>query len=306
VQSSIDEGRLPFTEESKMIHHTDTFPTNVIDFQNKKMLIRSDHTVFARGKNIVVDANALPRMIKPKHPAVGEWKINGGKTQAQSIKPTVNMLLEKYTSRKDANVFNRLGGNRRPKFPSRPGGNERWRKKSYDQQPYFRMASTYWRGLPAMHHQYPLWGFNASAPYSTGPAGYFQPGWIPSRHAFSPDMHAKKAHFRNKTRSHDAIVNHGSRSPIFKADGRSYKSSRKFIWVPVKPTGDKVDCSIVNLPATRSNGSNTDHGMKSSDQKIADDDSGVQQQQRGIDVLQKKPTLKPSLQVGNGKKSLYT
>jgi hypothetical protein len=118
-------------------------------------------------------------------------------------------------------------------------------------------------------------------------------------------MHAKKAHFRNETRLHDAIVNHGGRSPIFKADGRSYKSGRKFIWVPVKPTGDKVDCAIMNLPETRSNRSNTDHGMKSGDQKIADDDSGVQQQQRGIDVLQKEPTLKPSLQVGNGKK-VYT
>jgi hypothetical protein len=66
VQSAIDDRRLIFTKSSKMKLDTDPFPINVIDFENKKMLIWSDHTGYARGKNIVVDDSAPPRMIKPK------------------------------------------------------------------------------------------------------------------------------------------------------------------------------------------------------------------------------------------------
>jgi hypothetical protein len=43
----------------------------VIDFENKKVLIRSDQTESAKGKNVVVDNNAPPRMMKPKNPEVG-------------------------------------------------------------------------------------------------------------------------------------------------------------------------------------------------------------------------------------------
>jgi hypothetical protein len=79
VQSSICEGQLTFTEGSKMIPDSDNFPTNVIDFENKKILIRSDQTESTRGKNIVVDNNAPPRMIKPKIPVVGVSKVNARK-----------------------------------------------------------------------------------------------------------------------------------------------------------------------------------------------------------------------------------
>jgi hypothetical protein len=60
---------------------TDPFPINVIDFENKKVLIRSDQTESARGKNVVVDNNAPPRTIKPKNPVVGVWKVNATKRQ---------------------------------------------------------------------------------------------------------------------------------------------------------------------------------------------------------------------------------
>ena len=50
------------------------------------------------------------------------WKVNGGRRQAPRPKPTVSMLLEKYTSRKTNNVFNRLGGNKRPRSPFGPRG----------------------------------------------------------------------------------------------------------------------------------------------------------------------------------------
>jgi hypothetical protein len=70
---------------------------NVIDFDKNKMLIRSDQTGSARGNNIVVDDSAPSRMIKPKNTEVGVWKINGKNNQAPRPKPTVSMLLKKYT-----------------------------------------------------------------------------------------------------------------------------------------------------------------------------------------------------------------
>jgi hypothetical protein len=50
VQSAISDGRLAFIESSKMKFDTDPFPINVVDFIDKKMLIRSDQTESTRGK----------------------------------------------------------------------------------------------------------------------------------------------------------------------------------------------------------------------------------------------------------------
>jgi len=53
-------------------------------------------------------------MVKPKNPKVGVWKVNEGKKPVTKSRPTVKHLLGKYTSRKAINVFNRLGGTKRP------------------------------------------------------------------------------------------------------------------------------------------------------------------------------------------------
>ena len=50
VQSAINDGRLVFTEGTKMKLDSDPFPINVVEFENKKMLIRSDQTESAREK----------------------------------------------------------------------------------------------------------------------------------------------------------------------------------------------------------------------------------------------------------------
>ena len=121
VQSAINEGRLTFTEGPKMKLDSDPFPINMVELESKKMLIRSDQTESAREKN-VVDNSAPPRMIKPKNPEIGVWKVNGGRRQAPRPKPIVSMLLEKYTSRKAKNVFNRFGGIKCPRTPFGPGG----------------------------------------------------------------------------------------------------------------------------------------------------------------------------------------
>jgi hypothetical protein len=180
VQSALNDGRLTFTHSIKMKLDSGSFPIDVIDFENKKVLVRSDQTESTQGKNVVVDHSAAPRMVKPKNPEVRVWKVNGGRKQAQKIKPTVIMLLEKYTSPKANNVSNRLGGVKRSKSPCGPGGHERWRKTSYDQQPCYPMEPAYWGCAPPMCPQFSPWGFNPWALYTSGPAAYFQPESVPA------------------------------------------------------------------------------------------------------------------------------
>jgi hypothetical protein len=146
---------------------------NMINFDKRNMLIQSDQTGSARGKNIVVDDSAPARMIESKNSKVGVQKINERKRKSTpKLKPTVKQLLDKYTSCKANNVFSRLGGAKRHRSP-RPGGHKHWRGKSYDQQPYFVMEPTYWSCVPPTYQQYPPWGFNHLAPYPRGPSAIF-------------------------------------------------------------------------------------------------------------------------------------
>ena len=54
MQSAINEGRLAFTEGSKMKLDSDPFPINVVELESKKMLIRSDQTESARKKMLLM------------------------------------------------------------------------------------------------------------------------------------------------------------------------------------------------------------------------------------------------------------
>jgi hypothetical protein len=125
VQSAISDGRLTFIESSKIKLDTDPFSTNVIDFTNKKMLIRSDQTRSAKGKNVIIDDNAHPRMIKQKSAEAGLWKINERNRQSAPIpKRTIKKLLDKYTLCKANKVFSRFGGTKCPSYPSGTGGRD--------------------------------------------------------------------------------------------------------------------------------------------------------------------------------------
>ena len=76
VQSAINDGRLTFEESTKIKLDDDPFPINVIEFEKKKVLIRSDQTESTKGKNVLVDDNAAPRMIKPKSVEIGVRKAD--------------------------------------------------------------------------------------------------------------------------------------------------------------------------------------------------------------------------------------
>jgi hypothetical protein len=76
------------------------YSPNVIDFDNKKILILSYQTESTKEKNIVIDINAAPRMIKNSEVVVSK-KNERKKQVASRPKPIVKWLLDKYSHCKD-------------------------------------------------------------------------------------------------------------------------------------------------------------------------------------------------------------
>jgi hypothetical protein len=71
------------------------YSLTVNDFDNKKILIRSDQTKSTKGKNIVTDNNAAPRMIRSKNSEIGYQKVGERiRELAPRSKPTVKQLLD--------------------------------------------------------------------------------------------------------------------------------------------------------------------------------------------------------------------
>nr|AAQ56390.1 putative gag-pol precursor [Oryza sativa Japonica Group] len=99
VQSAIDEGRLKFTNGSKMKLDHDPFPVNTINFNDKKVLIRPEQAESTKGKGVII-GEPRPKMIVPKKPEVGVWKENKSEASTskapRKTKVTLDMLLEKY------------------------------------------------------------------------------------------------------------------------------------------------------------------------------------------------------------------
>nr|ABA97060.1 retrotransposon protein, putative, unclassified [Oryza sativa Japonica Group] len=119
VQSAIDEGRLRFTDGSKMKLDHDLFPVNTINFNNKKVLIRPEQAESTKGKEVVI-GEPRPKMMVPKKPEVGVWKENkGGASTSKAprkTKETFDMLLKKYEKQGDERDHNK---GKRPRSPPR-------------------------------------------------------------------------------------------------------------------------------------------------------------------------------------------
>ncbi len=189
---------------------SDPFTVNVIEFANKKMLIQSHQTESAEGKNVVVHDSVPPRMIKPKNPEVGVWKVNKGKKPVLKPRPrpTFKQLLEKYTSQKNTNVFSRLGGAKRPRSP--PGHNYGdqgyWHGESYVQQPYFAMGPMHWSYPPPVYPLFPSWGCDPWAPYPAVLVTHFQQRWNAPVPIGGECLYNQRG---REARTSDAIVIHG-------------------------------------------------------------------------------------------------
>nr|CAH67966.1 OSIGBa0142I02-OSIGBa0101B20.9 [Oryza sativa] len=85
VQSAIDEGRLKFTDGSKMKLDHDPFLVNTINFNNKKVLIRPEQAESTKGKGVII-GEPRPKMIVPKKPEKYE-KQGGEKIRNKDKRP---------------------------------------------------------------------------------------------------------------------------------------------------------------------------------------------------------------------------
>jgi hypothetical protein len=105
---------------SKMKPDVDPFPVNTVGFEEKKILVRSDHASTTRGKNVIVSDELRNRMRKPQSPEVGVWKENTARKLMRSVKPTSNMLIDKYTRQQQqlacARGWDREKGSRSPSY----------------------------------------------------------------------------------------------------------------------------------------------------------------------------------------------
>jgi hypothetical protein len=83
----------------------DPFPVNMMNFEGKKVLVRLSQAESTKGKSVIIgDNNVRPKMIKPKSPEIGRWKVNEDKNKAikkhEKPKLTFDTLLAKYESGK--------------------------------------------------------------------------------------------------------------------------------------------------------------------------------------------------------------
>jgi hypothetical protein len=96
VQSAINDGRLTFGDRNKMKLDGDPFLMNVVELEWKKILVQTDQAESTKGKGVVISDELRHRMIKPRSPEVDAWKENVRGNPIQRVKPTSNMLIEKY------------------------------------------------------------------------------------------------------------------------------------------------------------------------------------------------------------------
>jgi hypothetical protein len=98
VQLALNDGRLTLGDEHRMKLDTDPFPANVnmINFEEVKVLVHSGQVDSTKGKNVIVSDEPRARMIKPRSPEPGVWKLNQRRWAGPRVKPTSAMLLEKY------------------------------------------------------------------------------------------------------------------------------------------------------------------------------------------------------------------
>jgi hypothetical protein len=99
VQSALNDGRLTLGEGHRMRLDVDPFPANVnmINFEEKKVLMCTSQVDSTGGKNVVVLNKPHAGMLKSRSPEPGVWKVNQQKWIGPRVKPTSSMLLKKYT-----------------------------------------------------------------------------------------------------------------------------------------------------------------------------------------------------------------
>jgi hypothetical protein len=120
VQLVLNDSRLTLGDGQKMKLDTDPFPVNVnlINIEEKRVLVHTRQADTTRGKNVIMSDEPRARMVKPRNPEPGVWKVNRRRWIGSKVKPTSSMLREKYVQQQWENVFHRLGGVKRTRSPT--------------------------------------------------------------------------------------------------------------------------------------------------------------------------------------------
>jgi hypothetical protein len=105
----LNDGRLTLGEGHRMRLDNDPFPANVnmINFKEKKILVHTSHADSTWGKNVIVSDEPRARILKPPNVEPRVWKVNQKMKVQFRVKPTSDLMLEKYT-RQRRSVFLRL------------------------------------------------------------------------------------------------------------------------------------------------------------------------------------------------------
>jgi hypothetical protein len=77
----------------------DSYPflvnVNLINFEEKRVLVRMDQADTTRGKKVIVSDEPRLKMMVPKNPKLVEWKVNRSSRPTPRVKVTSALLLEK-------------------------------------------------------------------------------------------------------------------------------------------------------------------------------------------------------------------
>ena len=87
-----------------------------------------------------MQGEARAKFIKPKSLEVGKWKKNEANARHKKIKPTFDMLLNKYTRQVAGSNYNRPSHGKRSRSPPRE-------ESPYHERPYGKWAPEPW--IPA-------------------------------------------------------------------------------------------------------------------------------------------------------------
>jgi hypothetical protein len=144
---AINDGRLVLGDGGKMRLDVDPFPVNTIGCEEQKILVRTDQVDTTQGKNVIVSDELWNRMIKPHNPEVGVWKENTLRKPEQRVKPTTDMLMEKYVRQRQEQARAHIREGKRPRSPC------------YYKNSGFSMSSVSWhsKGQKACIHNQEKW-----------------------------------------------------------------------------------------------------------------------------------------------------
>jgi hypothetical protein len=87
----------------------DPFPVDMINFEEKRVLVRTNQAATTEGRRVVVSDELRQRLLKPKNLEPGMWKDNVMRKSHGKWRPNSKFLMEKYTRKQQSSVFNWLG-----------------------------------------------------------------------------------------------------------------------------------------------------------------------------------------------------